>query len=106
MQHGSKYYACRPPPHPRSKGLNSTFLEHGHIAHQVKGNHECSNVVANILPAAPPSPNPGVKMSNLTFAVHGHVAYQIKGNRECSNMAANILPAALPLPHRPLGSKG
>ena len=39
--------------------LESTFSEHGRIAYQNKGNHKCSNVVANILPADP----------------HGHVAY-------------------------------
>ena len=61
MQHGSKYYARRPPPPPPTlevKRLNSTFSEHGHIAYKIKGNHECSNMVANILPVAPPSPRP------------------------------------------------
>ena len=57
MQHGSKYYARRPPPLTLgSKGQNPTFSEHGHIAYKIKGNHECSNMVANILPAAPPPP--------------------------------------------------
>ena len=27
------------------------FLEHGHIVNQIKWNHECSNMVENILPA-------------------------------------------------------
>ena len=97
MQHGSKYYAHRPPPPDPGgqKVKNSTLLEHGHIAYNIKGNHKCSNMVANILPAAPhPSPDPRVKRSNLTFAEHDHVAYQIKGNCECSSMVANILPAA------------
>ena len=43
-QHGSKYFARRPPTHPTlgmgSIGQNSTFSEHGHVAHQVKGNHK------------------------------------------------------------------
>ena len=30
--------------------------EYSHVAYQIKGNQECSNIVANILPAAP-SPN-------------------------------------------------
>ena len=34
-------------------GQNSTFSEHGHVAYEIKGNHECSNMVANILPADP-----------------------------------------------------
>ena len=38
-----------PLPHdPREWGRNSTFSEHGHVAYQIKGNHECSNLVANI----------------------------------------------------------
>ena len=36
-----------------------TFSEHVHVAYQIKGNHECSNMVANILPAVPPPPDPG-----------------------------------------------
>ena len=36
-----------------SKGQNSTFSEHGHVAYKIKGNHKCSNMVANILPADP-----------------------------------------------------
>ena len=51
------YYACRPPPPPTLgvKKLNSTFSQsqHGHIAYQVKSNHEYSNMVTNILPTAP-----------------------------------------------------
>ena len=30
------------------------FTEHGHVEYQSKGNHKCSNMEANILPAAPP----------------------------------------------------
>ena len=40
-----------------SIGQNSTFSEHGHVAYQIKGNHECSIMVANILPADPSSPD-------------------------------------------------
>ena len=39
-----------------SKGLNATLSEQGHAACQIKGNHECSNMVANILPADRPYP--------------------------------------------------
>ena len=45
-----------PSPDPRVKGSNLTFAEHDHVACQIKGNRECSNMVANILPAAPFSP--------------------------------------------------
>ena len=57
-----------PPPHTHththtlgmgSKGQNSIFSEHGHDAYQIKENHECSNMVANILLAEPPTaPSP------------------------------------------------
>ena len=47
-----------------SKVQNSTFSEHGHVAYQIKENHECSNMVPNILPADPypttPSPTLGI----------------------------------------------
>ena len=41
-----------PTPHPDllgSKGHNSTSSPRGYVAYQSKGNHEYSNVVANIL---------------------------------------------------------
>ena len=74
-----------------SKGPNSTLSEHGHVAYQIKGNHECSNMVANILPADPSDPRVGSIGQNSTFSEHGHVAYQIKGNHQCSNMSAHIM---------------
>ena len=53
QQHGSKYIARRSPHGMESKGQNLTFSEHDHVAYQIKGNHECSNMVANIFPADP-----------------------------------------------------
>ena len=82
------------------KGKNSTFSEHGHVAYQIKVNHECNNMVAHILPSRPLG-------SNFNISEDGHVAYQIKGNNECSNMVANILPAdptSIPLPTLGVGS--
>ena len=40
QQHDSKYFARRPPPPPRPWGLGqkSTFSEHDHVEHQIKGN--------------------------------------------------------------------
>ena len=59
QQHGSKYLPADPlPPHAPDSVNRSTFSEHGHVAYQIKGNHECSNMVANILQADPPSPGP------------------------------------------------
>ena len=81
------------PPTPRV-GSNSTFSHHGYFACQIKGNHKCSNMEANSLPADPRDPCQKVKIQ--TFSEHGHVAYQTKGNPKFSNMVANILPAAPP----------
>ena len=51
----------RPVSHPLdglkgSKGQNSTFLEHSHVAYHIKENKECSNMEANILPTNPTIP--------------------------------------------------
>ena len=97
QHHGSKYFADRPltTPYPLtmgSKGQNSTFSEYGHVAYQIKDNHECSNMVASILPKDPPNTTLGMGSvdQNLIFSEHGHVAYQIKENHKCSHMEANI----------------
>ena len=106
QRHGSNYFAIDP--HPTlgmgSVGQNSTFSEHGHVAYQVKENHECSIMNAR----RPPIPSRTIGMGsvgqNLTILEHCHVAYQIKGNQECSNMEANILPT-YPTPKPCDGSK-
>ena len=61
QQHCSKYYAHRPliTPDPRGMGSisqESTFSEHDHVAYQIKGNHEFSNMVTTILNAYPLPP--------------------------------------------------
>ena len=51
-----------------SKGQNSTLSENGHVAYQINGNNECSNMVANILPTDPPQDSgDGVNRSKLNF---------------------------------------
>ena len=51
-----------------SKGQNSFFSVYGHVAYQIKGNHKCSNMIANILPSDSPSDlGGGVKRSNFYF---------------------------------------
>ena len=41
----------------------STFSEQRHVVYQIQGNHECRNMVANILPADPFDPGgPKVKI--------------------------------------------
>ena len=51
------------------------FSEHGHVTYPIKGNHEFSNMVSDILPAdpLPPSPDPGVNMSKFNFFRTLHV---------------------------------
>ena len=94
-----------------SIGQNSTFSEHGHIAYQIKGNHQCSNMVANILPSPPPLPPPhprpwdGINMSKFNFSAHGYVAYQIKGNHEMQHYDSKHFPTD-PLPPIPDPWKG
>ena len=69
------------------------FSEYGHVAFQIKLNHECSNMVENILPA---SPLPLTSGQNSTFLKH--VAYQIKGNDACCFMVAKNFTKAPPPP--------
>ena len=98
--------------HPRlgSKGQNSFFSEHGHVAYRINGDHECSSMVVNILladPIRPPHPLTlgfGSKGQNSFFSEHRHVAYQIKKQCECSKwyqIFSRIPPP--PLQHTPSG---
>ena len=117
QQHGSKYFARSPPHDPRGWGKKvkfnfvRTWSEHGHVAYQIKGHYECSNMVANILlaerkpplpPPPPPEPGSGSTGQNSTFSKFGHVAYTVKGNHEFSNMVVNTL-LTIPPPPRPQG---
>ena len=66
------------------------------ISYQIKLNHECSNMVANIRSSPTPPPlGPREWGQNSSFSEHGHVAYQVNWNHECSNMVGHILPADL-----------
>ena len=59
QQHGSQYFARRhPPPSPTLGVKNSklTLSEQCHVAYQIKGNLECSNMVANICLQTAPTP--------------------------------------------------
>ena len=84
----------------KSKAQNSSFSENGHVAYQIKEDHEYSSMVANIFPADPYPPDPGV---GINRSEHGHAVYQIKGNQEMQQHGSNILTADPP--PRPLGSK-
>ena len=106
----------RPVSHPPDPGIgvkrsNSTFSEHSHVAYQIKVNHECSSIVANILLADPYPPTwpcgwgQMVKIQLFQNMVMLHI--KLTGITKCSNMVANILPSD-PLPPTTLGmgSKG
>ena len=58
-----------------TEAKSNFFSEYGHIAYQIKANHACSNMVANILPTDTWS-----KGRIISFSESSHVAYQIKGN--------------------------
>ena len=61
-----------PPPPPPPGGV--FFSEHGHVAYQIKGNHVCSNMVANILSAySPLSPWGEVQILLFHYMVLLHV---------------------------------
>ena len=69
------------------RGQNSTFLEYGHVAYQIKGNDANIDMITNILSIDLWDPGLGSKGQNVTFSEHG----QINGNGESSNMPAHIL---------------
>ena len=72
QQRGSKYLPADPPP-PYTPdpvdGVNRskfTCSEHSHVTYQIKENHECTNMVANILLADPlPPPPPTLGMGSV-----------------------------------------
>ena len=87
-------------------GQNSTFSEHGHVAYQIKWNHEmqqhCSKYFVR---RSPPhththihSPLTGLIGQNSAFSVHGHVAYPIKWNHEMQQHSSNYFACRPPCP--------
>ena len=90
----------RPPSPPQPWGWvqKSTLSEHNHVANQIKWNHECSNMVANILPPDLPPPTLEGGVKNSKFNMFSNVAYQIKGNDAC-NIEANIFYPQTPVPN-------
>ena len=80
---------------------NSTFSEHGHVAYQIKWNHEMQQHGSKYFAHRPPLPPDPSGMGSIgqksTFSEHGDVAYQNKRNHEFSNMIA-IFFHAYPLP--------
>ena len=66
QKHGSKYFTLTLGK--GSVGQNTTFSEHGNAAYQMNENHECSKMVANILPADPHTHSPlGDEVSRSKF---------------------------------------
>ena len=55
---------------PRVRGQKikiSVLSEHGQVAYQIKGNHECSNMVTNILLADTPLPKANLGVGNIGY---------------------------------------
>ena len=83
QQYGTKYFACRPPPLTfgmGSIGHNLTFLEKDYIKYQIKGNHDGTNMVSNILPADPHTPYPGDEVNKSKCNYLSTVMLHIKIN--------------------------
>ena len=73
-------------------GQNSTFSEHGHVAYQIKENHQIQQHSSKIFDRRPlPDPAVGVKSSKFNVFKHGHI--KLKEITKCSSMVANNLPA-------------
>ena len=86
-----------------SKVQNSTFSEHGHVAYQIKENHECSNMVPTILLADTLTLGMGQIGQIYLFQNMGTLNINIKEIRKCSSKVANICPE-MPTPSpRPWG---
>ena len=100
QQRGSKQFDADPPPPPTPRPCrwdqyvkNQFFSVHGHVTYQIKENHKCSNMVANILPADTLDPGDGVNRSKFNFKNMVMLHINLKGITICSSMVANILPA-------------
>ena len=58
QQHGNNYFAYRPP----GAQVGSKGKKHDNDAYQIKGNHKCSYMVANVLPTTTHSRDQRVKI--------------------------------------------
>ena len=86
-----------------SVGQNSPLSELSHVVYQIKENHECSNMVPNILLTDSPTLGMGPIGQNLPFSEHGHIEYQFKGNQKMQQQGSKYLPE-MPTPSpRPWG---
>ena len=87
-----------------SKCQNSFFLEHGHVAYQIKGNHGCSNMVENSL-AGNPLQTPllpwGSKGQNQIFTEYDHIILNRFSNSETWQQLFCL--HTFSLPHSTLG---
>ena len=78
----------------RSIGQNLIYAEHGHVAYQIKGNHEMLQHGSKYF-ARRPSHDPrrwGQKVKIQLFQNMVMLHIRLKGISTCSNMIENILP--------------
>ena len=74
-----------------SVGQNSFFSEHGHVAYQIKENHQCSNMVTHILLADTPDREDGFNRSKCSFFLNMVMLHiNLMGITKCSRMVANF----------------
>ena len=83
-----------------------SFFNYGHVVYQITCDHQCNNMLANILPGDPFLPPPQPRGWGQTVKIQlfqNIVMVHIKLNQICSNMKANILPTAAypPFPFLP-----
>ena len=90
------------------KSSKFNFFRTWHVAYQIKENHECSNMVPNIMLADTLTLGMGQIGQNLPFSEHGHIEYQFKGNQKMQQQGSKYLPGdAYPLaPTYWMGSEG
>ena len=70
-----------------------TFIRTWSFIYQIKENHECINMVPNILLADSPTLGMGPIGQNLPFSEYGHIEYQFKGNQKMQQQGSKYLPA-------------
>ena len=86
-----------------SKCQNSIFLEHGHVAYQIKGNHVCINMVETSLAGNPSHPLLpwGSKGQNQIFTEYDHIILNRFSNSETWQQIFCL--HTFSLPHSTLG---
>ena len=93
------HYSSHPNPGYRVSRSKFNFSEYGHVAYHIKENHECSNMVANILLADILNPGDGVaNRSKFNFFRTWSCCISIQREHEMQQHGSKYF-ARRPLPH-------